>query len=121
LYAELGNIYYTTENWSGARDAWEKSLALKPDNAFVLNNLAWLYATCDEKRLRDPYRAVALAKLAVSLDASPHVLDTLAESFYVSGMQREAVEAGRQALALARSKRPYYEEQLKKFEEAASQ
>ena len=121
LYTELGNIYYTAENWSGARDAWEKSLALKPDNAFVLNNLAWLYATCDEKRLRDPYRAVALAKLAVSLDASPHVLDTLAESFYVSGMPREAVEAGRQALELARNKRAYYEEQLKKFEAAASQ
>jgi len=118
LYAKLGNIYYSTENWSGARDAWEKSLALKPDDAFVLNNLAWLYATCDEVRLRDPYRAVALAKLAVSLDASPHVLDTLAESFYVSGMQREAVEAGRHALALARNKKAYYEEQLKKFEEA---
>jgi Zn-dependent protease with chaperone function len=120
LYAELGNIYYSTENWSGARDAWEKSLALKPDNAFVLNNLAWLYATCDAQSLRDPYRAVALAQLAVRLDASPHVWDTLAESFYVSGMQREAVEAGKQALALARSKRPYYEEQLQKFEAAAS-
>ena len=27
LYTDLGDIYYTAENWSGSRDAWEKSLA----------------------------------------------------------------------------------------------
>lgn len=121
LYTELGNIYYNAENWSGSRDAWEKSLALKPDNAPVLNNLAWLYATCKDERFRDPSRALALAQLAISLDAAPHVWDTLAESYYINGMYREAVEAGRQALARSGSKRPYYEGQLKKFEKAAAQ
>jgi Zn-dependent protease with chaperone function len=120
LYTELGNIYYNAENWSGSRDAWEKSLALKPDNASVLNNLAWLYATCKDERFRDPGRALALAQLAISLDASPHVWDTLAESYYINGMYREAVEAGRQALSRAGSKRFYYEEQLKKFEAATN-
>jgi hypothetical protein len=33
-------------------------------------------------------------------------------------MHREAVEAGRQALALAGKKRTYYEDQLKKFNDA---
>jgi len=121
LYSQLGNIYYDAQNWSGTRDAWEKSLSLKPDNALVLNNLAWLYATCEDKRLRDAYRALALAKLAVRLDAAPHVWDTLAESYYVNGMYREAVEAGRQALSQAVKKRSYYEEQLKKFETAAGE
>jgi Zn-dependent protease with chaperone function len=121
LYSQLGNIYYNAGNWSGTRDAWEKSLALKPDNALVLNNLAWFYATCEDERFRDPYRALALAKLAISLDGSAHVWDTLAESYYVNGMYRQAVEAGRQALAGAGRKRSYYEEQLKKFEAAAGQ
>lgn len=121
LYAELGNICYNAGNWSGTRDAWEKSLALKPDNALVLNNLAWFYATCEDKRFRDPYRALALAKLAVRLDPAPHIWDTLAESYYVNGMHHDAVEAARQALARAQRNRPYYEEQLKKFEAAASQ
>ena len=101
LYSLLGNIYYNSKNWAGVRDAWEKSLALEPDNAQVLNNLAWHYATCEDERFRDPVRALALAKLAIQLERLPHVWDTLAESYYVNGMYREAVEAGEQALALA--------------------
>ena len=57
-----------------------------------------------------------MARLAVQLEQSPHILDTLAESYYVNGMYREAFEVGQQALALARDKRSYYEEQLEKFE-----
>jgi hypothetical protein len=33
-------------------------------------------------------------------------------------MHQEAIEAGRQALALAGKKRTYYEDQLKKFNDA---
>jgi tetratricopeptide (TPR) repeat protein len=119
LYSLLGNIYYNSKNWAGVRDAWEKSLALEPDNVQVLNNLAWQYATCEDKRFQDPVRALALAKLAIRLERLPHVWDTLAESYYVNGMYQEAVEAGKQALALARKKRTYYEDQLDKFSNAA--
>ena len=119
LYSLLGNIYYNSKNWSGVRDAWEKSLALEPDNAQVLNNLAWHYATCEDERYQDPVRALAMAKMAIRLEKLPHVWDTLAESYYVNGMYREAVEAGKQALALAGRKRSYFEDQLKKFINAA--
>jgi tetratricopeptide (TPR) repeat protein len=121
LYSQLGNIYYDAKNWTGTRDAWEKSLSLKPDNALVLNNLAWFYATCENERFRNPHRALALAEIAVRLDPAPHVWDTLAESYFVNGMYRDAVEAGRQALSRANRKRSYYEGQLKKFEAAESQ
>mgnify|MGYP000290704599 FL=1 len=57
--------------------------------------------------------------MAIQLEKLPHVWDTLAESYYVNGMLREAVEAGRQALALAGKKRAYYENQLDKFSNAA--
>jgi tetratricopeptide (TPR) repeat protein len=119
LYSLLGNIYYDNKDWRGVRDAWEKSLALEPDNAQVLNNLAWHYATCEDETFQDPARALALAKLAIQLERLPHVWDTLAESYYVNGMHREAVEAGRQALTLAGKKRTYYENQLDKFSNAA--
>ena len=119
LYSLLGNIYFNSKNWAGVRDAWEKSLALEPDNAQVLNNLAWHYATCEDERFQDPARALAMAKLAIRLERLPHVWDTLAESYYVNGMYREAVEAGKQALAMAGKKRIYYEDQLKKFNAAA--
>ncbi len=118
LYSMLGNIYYNAKNWSGTQDTWEKSLALKPDNALVLNNLAWYYATCEDESYQDHFRALALAKLAIRLEKSPHIWDTLAESYYVNGMYRDAVEAGQKALERAGRKRHYYEEQLKKFKAA---
>jgi Zn-dependent protease with chaperone function len=119
LYGLLGNIYYNAQNWPGTQDAWEKSLALKPDNALVLNNLAWHYATCKDERYQDPFRALALAKLAIRLEKAPHIWDTLAESYYINGMYRDAVEAGKPALSRAARMRSYYEDQLEKFEQAA--
>jgi tetratricopeptide (TPR) repeat protein len=119
LYSLLGNIYYSQQNWSGVQDAWEKALTLDPDHVEVLNNLAWHYATCEDERFQDPERALVLAELAIRLERMPHVWDTLAESYYVNGMYQEAVEAGRQALAMAGKKRTYYEDQLNKFSSAA--
>jgi Zn-dependent protease with chaperone function len=121
LYSLLGDIYYNKKNYAGVRDAYERSLALQPDNAQVLNNLAWLYATCEDKSLRDPVRALALAGLAIKLEKSAHIWDTLAESYYVNEMYGEAVKAGEDSLALARRNRTYYEDQLKKFKKAAGE
>jgi len=118
LYSLLGNIYYRKKNWPGVQEAWEKALTLDPDHAEVLNNLAWHYATCENKQYQDPDRALALATLAVRLENLPHIWDTLAESYYVNGMHAQAVEAARNALALARENRSYYEDQLEKFKKA---
>ncbi len=119
LYSLLGKIYFNRHNWTGVREAWEKSLALEPDNAEVLNNLAWLYATCEDEHFQDPQRALAMATLAVKLENLPHIWDTLAESYYVNEMYSQAVEAGQNALELAHDNRGYYEDQLKKFKKAA--
>ncbi len=118
LYSLLGKVYFNRRNWSGVRDAWEKSLALEPDNAEVLNNLAWLYATCEDTRFLDPDRALAMATLAIRLENLPHIWDTLAESYYVNKMYSQAVEAGRKALSLAQENKEYYEDQLEKFKKA---
>jgi Zn-dependent protease with chaperone function len=118
LYSLLGNIYYSKKNWPGVQDAWEKTLTLDPDNAEVLNNLAWHYATCEDKQYRDPDRALAMATLAIRLENLPHIWDTLAESYHVNGMPGRAVEAAQRALALAKKNRSYFEDQLEKFKKA---
>jgi serine/threonine protein kinase/WD40 repeat protein len=46
---------------------YSKAIKLDPQNAASLNNLAWLLANCSDLKLRDPGRAVALAKKAVEL------------------------------------------------------
>ena len=68
----------------------------------ALNNLAWLLVTIPDERLREPRRALALAKKAVALDRSAIYLDTLAEAYYANGYTNEALEAIDEAIAVAR-------------------
>lgn len=115
LYSNLGDFYYNLNNYTETIKAYEKSIGLEPDNPHVLNNLAWLYAACDDKNLRNPERALHLALNAAALKESPHILDTLAECYYINGLLEEAVSAESYALRIAKKKRSYYENQLKKF------
>ncbi len=121
LYRMLGDLYYGKKRYAAAVDAYERSIRMESNNPEVLNNLAWLYATSEETAFRNPKRAVALARKAAALRMEPHILDTLAESYFVNGQMDRAVEAGRRALSAARKNRSYYEEQLEKFETAAAE
>ena len=120
LYSNLGDLYYNINDYTETIRAYEKSIDLKPDNPHVLNNLAWLYATCDDKNLRNPERALNLALKAADLEESPHILDTLAESYYINGQLEEAVSAELHALRIAKKERLYFENQLKKFMRAVN-
>lgn len=122
LYKMLGNLYLEKGGSSNeARDAYEKSLALKGDDPHVLNNLAWLYATGEGGVPKNPERALLLAKDADILKKQVYIKDTLAEAYYVNRMYAEAFETGSQALKMARDNRPYYERQLEKFQKALAQ
>jgi Zn-dependent protease with chaperone function len=120
LYGLLGDLQYRRKNYAETRQAYETSLSLKPDNPIVLNNLAWLLATCEDVRFRDPARALELARRAAGLQESAFILDTLAESYFATGNFAEAVAAEQRALALAKGERSHYEAQLRKFMLAAS-
>ena len=115
LHYMLGNLYLENGDFAGAIKAYEKSIQHSPQNPHALNNLAWLYATSENERFRNPEKAVRLAEKAVALDQAPHIWDTLAESYYVSGNFKKAVEAGKLALESGSKNRAYYEKQLKKF------
>jgi len=119
LYTTLGDLYFSNKNYTETIKAYEQSLRLDPDNPYALNNLAWLYATCEVETFRDPKKAIILAKKAAELKAAPHIFDTLAESYYVDGQFEMAVLAGTRALELTKKNRTYYENQLKKFRDAA--
>ncbi len=118
LYGLLGDLHYRRQNFAEVKQAYEKSLALRPDQPQVLNNLAWLLATCPDERLRDPARALALARQAARLDESAFILDTLAECYFANQEYERALEAGQRALALAEGDRSHYEAQLRRFMQA---
>ncbi|MCF8068425.1 MAG: M48 family metalloprotease [Desulfobacterales bacterium] len=115
----LGDIYYGDKKFGDAILAYEKAISLNPHRAETVNNLAWLYATCEEKIFIDPERALFLARRAASLKPAPHILDTLAESYFINGLYDEAIETEMHALELVKTERAYYEAQLKKFRKAA--
>jgi Zn-dependent protease with chaperone function len=121
LYSALGDLYYSNNNFAETIHAYEQSLRIDPDNTHALNNLAWLYATCEVEAFRDPKKALDLAKRAAALEESPQILDTLAESFYVNGRFQEAYNIERRALEIAVKNRAYYNKQLLKFKLATKE
>lgn len=119
LYRIKGDLHLNKNQFSESIMAYERSLELNQKQPEVLNNLAWILATCKDKKFIDTKRAVLLAELAVMLKPAPHILDTLAESYYSDGRYEDAVKTGEKALYASDKDKKYYEKQLKKFQTAA--
>lgn len=98
-----------------AAEAYERSLALEPDDWEVANNLAWIRAANADPRLRDPDRAVALARRAQQrMPDHAFVLGTLAAALASAEQWDEAIDA--QARAIARLRALGDDESLGAFE-----
>ncbi|MDH3330436.1 MAG: M48 family metalloprotease [Desulfobulbaceae bacterium] len=112
----LGDLMQQQKMEKKAVDAYEKALQLKPANADIRNNLAWLLLTAKDSSLLDPARALSLAQKAAGLKPSGYILDTLAVAFWANGMIDDAVAAEREAMVLDPENRKYYLHQLQKIQ-----
>jgi len=121
LYRDLAMISHEMGKYEEAIPAYEEALALGLDSPLVLNNLAWILLTAPDKSMRDEQRALALAGRAVAMERAAPYLDTLAEAHYAGGNPRQALVLIEEALSVAGNGKEYYEEQRKKFLEAARQ
>ncbi|MGD1083269.1 MAG: tetratricopeptide repeat protein [Verrucomicrobiota bacterium] len=101
--ANLGLAFSKKGQFKEAVDAWQLALESKPDQLYVLNNLAWLLATTRDASLRDGAKAAALARQAEQLsgDANPMILHTLAAACAETGNYALAAATARRALDLA--------------------
>ncbi|MBA3030739.1 MAG: M48 family metalloprotease [Desulfobacteraceae bacterium] len=122
LYELSGNVYQELKSYEKAVVAYETALKLSPDNPRILNNFAWLLATCPMPQIRNPEKAVALASKAAGIMPAPEFLDTLAESLFGTGQIQKAMENSAKALEAAKAnpmhygnQMEYYEGQRKKF------
>ena len=79
----LANALVQFGRFKEAVQHYQQALRIMPDQPTVLDNLAWLLATCPEPEVRDGTRAVRLAERACGLiePTPPHILDTLAHNF----------------------------------------
>jgi tetratricopeptide (TPR) repeat protein len=83
-----------TEKYRQAIDAFETTARLNPNNGVALNNLAWHVALSDEPTIRNPARAVVLARRAVELAPDNWGFwDTLGVAYYHAGTWDEAITA----------------------------
>ena len=74
-----------------------------PDNVRLLNDTAWVLATCADAALRNGTEAVTLAGHAVDLTSGrdPVLLATLAAAYAEAGRFDKAVELEQRATGLA--------------------
>ncbi len=118
LHFALGNIFYEKKQYGQAGRSLLTVIHLAPDNHEALNSLAWLYATAEDERIRKPEDALLFAETAAALAPRPHILDTLAESYYINGRHKEAVVTIQKAIEKNPENMKYYKKQLKKFQKA---
>jgi tetratricopeptide (TPR) repeat protein len=104
------------------RDAlndYTKALELKPNDAAIHNNIAYLYVSANDESFKDKAKALDHAKKAAQLskEKNAEILDTLAKAYFINGQVKEAIDAENKALKLE----PYNDEfkgRLKEYEKA---
>ena len=93
----LANVFTLLGAESSTIEIYEKIISERPDHDLVLNNLAWMYLTVEDSRLRNVEKGMQLAKKSVELHPTIDNLDTLAEAYFQSGKQKKAIEVIRRA------------------------
>jgi Tfp pilus assembly protein PilF len=84
---------------------YEEAMRLKPDWDELMNELAWILASSDKAAVRNPEKAVKLARRTCELTdyKRPEFLDTLAVAYAAAGSFDKAVEITEKALALCQT------------------
>ncbi|MHC4790921.1 MAG: sulfatase-like hydrolase/transferase [Planctomycetota bacterium] len=104
-HSNLATACYRQGKVEHAVKHWTVAVQLKPNLAIAHSNLAWLLATVEDEKLRNPDEAVRLAERACELTGYKHpgILDVLGVAYAAVGRFAEAVKTAEKALDLARS------------------
>lgn len=114
-YLVISQIMYEKGEYQRALDLLKRAEALAPNDPEILNSIAWLYATAKDPAYRNPKLALAYAVRAAKIKPAAHILDTLAESFFINGYVKEAIKIEEEALQKANKNISYYKKQLERF------
>ena len=111
----LGDLMQERKMEKKAFEAYDKALKISPMKPDLANNMAWLLLTAKDKSLRDPVRALTLARLASTLKEQGNILDTLATALWANGLVEEAIRTEIRAARIDPDHVRYYQEQVEKF------
>ena len=111
----IGDLMMTRKMEERALSAYEKAYSLEPTNPEIMNNMAWLLLTSEQLRLRDPLKALTLARAAATLQPKGYILDTLATAYWANGLLEEAIRTEQQAALTDIAQKRFYQLQIGKF------
>ena len=102
FYYNRGYAYGKAKHYKEAIADFEKTIELDEDYPDVTSNLAWILATCPDASIRNPDKAVQLARhQAESRDTeAPDDIDTLAAALASAGDYEQAVTMQEKAIEL---------------------
>jgi Zn-dependent protease with chaperone function len=112
----LGDLQQGRKLYAEAVISYEKALLLVPNHPEVLNNLAWILLTAEDRKFVDPARALILARAAAEIKQTGYILDTLALAYWQNGYAEKAAQAEKMAIEADPDNRAYYEKQLERYE-----
>lgn len=122
LWLQLaGDLMQQKKMEKKAIEAYERALAFEPVSPDLMNNMAWLLLSCEDLQLRDPQRALSLARSAVVAKPLGSFLDTLGLAYWANGFVEEAVAAEQQALLADPGASDYYQQQMDRFRSTSYQ
>ena len=103
IHGRIASILCGQGDFTGAIARYRRALEIDPVQFEVLNNLAWLLATCPDASLRNGAEAVELAERACEVTRFRRTIlvGTLAAAYAEAGRFPEAVAAGEKACELA--------------------
>ncbi len=111
----IGDLMLTRNMEKRALHAYEKAYSMEPVNPEIMNNLAWLLLTSEDLALRDPFKALTLARGAAVLQPKGYVFDTLATAFWANGLIEEAVRTEKIAIQADFGQKRFYQARIMKF------
>ncbi len=105
FHCRLGLTMKLQGKISSSLDHYRKALKLNPKNLEAMNNLAWIYATHEDERVRNGTEAVRLAQRACELTGYRQgaFVDTLCAAYAEAGRFDEAVKGAEKLLDWAES------------------
>lgn len=122
VYAALADLAEKREAWRSRLDWFQRWADTAPDSPEANNAYAWELLESKDKDLRDPHRALPLARKADALvqHQNPAILDTLALALYRTGAVEAAVATQRKAIkllpeGLSPAQRAEYQGRLEEF------
>ena len=106
VHNQLGSLRKKQKKFDLAIAQFKESIRLNPEQPGILHTLAQILLDSPDLTLRDPYKAVKLARQACEQTQSrnPRYLNTLTVAYFTIGNYKEAVRTSEEAVVLARAK-----------------